>query len=97
MISSNTPNEISPVITHVDPSKALPSDVDVPFGVVDRLLQQLASTPSPATATFPPEMAEYIEKLGGVFSKCHLVAVQFGGNELVALEIFQRSIERFKL
>ncbi len=102
MTSSNTPNEISPTISptisssSVDP-KVLPSNVDVPFGAVDRLLQQLASMPSPVTATLPSEIAEYIERLAGVYSNCHLTAVQLGGNEAVALEIFQRTIEYFKL
>jgi hypothetical protein len=91
---SNRP-EISPVVGgQTIPTRPM-GFVTAPCEAETKLRQQLAATaPMPQCESRSVEIADYIERLGKLYSHC-LTSAQ--GSEPVALAIFKQSIEHFAL
>jgi hypothetical protein len=88
--------EISPMVSgQTIPARPMGFNVTAPFEAETKLRQQLAAAaPQPLTGSRSAEISEYIAKLGKLYGHC-LTTAQ--GSELVALAIFQQSIEHFAL
>jgi hypothetical protein len=88
--------EVSPVIEkQTIPTWPMGFTVTAPFEAETKLRQQLAAAaPTPQAESRSVEIADYIERLGKLYGHC-LTTAQ--GSELVALAIFQQSIEHFSL
>lgn len=93
--AENNRPEISPVVgNQTIPTRPM-GFVTAPFEAETKLRQQLAAAaPMPQGESRSVEIADYIERLGKLYSYC-LTSAQ--GSEPVALAIFQQSIEHFAL
>ena len=94
--AENNRPEISPVVgNQTILTRPMGFNVTAPFEAETKLRQQLAAAaPIPQGESRSVEIADYIERLGKLYSHC-LTSAQ--GSEPVALAIFQQSIERFSL